>query len=132
MHLSAAIFGASHRQRSTPIAAPDPDDRGDLRADARRALAPVDHAVIRVDHMATKRRFTRVVPIRVTTKHRVALRRFARQRNVDVSQVVRDAIDDYLARNSVAENSEQDASGQANDPGMSAGRLDLDLVGAAA
>lgn len=76
--------------------------------------------------MATKRRLTRVVPIRVTSRHRDALRRLARQRDADVSKVVRDAIDDYLARNAVdsgeAQNSEQAAH---------AGR-DLDQVGAAA
>jgi hypothetical protein len=98
--------------------------------------------------MATKRRLTRVVPIRVTPRHQDALRRLARQRDANVSIVVRNIIDDYLARNTacpgVAQNSEHaenDVAGRPIDQSVdrsvdrSLGQPiggDLDQVGAAA
>ena len=80
--------------------------------------------------MATKRRLTRVVPIRVTPRHREALRRLARQRDANVSTVVRDMIDDYLARN-VSQGEAQNSEHAERVLERALGG-DLDQVGAAA
>ncbi len=81
--------------------------------------------------MATKRRLTRVVPIRVTSRHREALRRLARQRDANVSTVVRDMIDDYLARNAVPAGEAQNSEHAERVIDRALGG-DLDQVGAAA
>lgn len=67
-----------------------------------------------------RRRLTRVIPVRVTPRHQEALRRWAREADIDVSKVVRRMIDDHLTREMI--------NGEVADAGVGT----LDQVSAAA
>lgn len=60
-------------------------------------LARARKVVIRVDHM-TDKRLVETVPVRVSRRQKIALRRWARLAKVDVSDVVRDMIEERLRR----------------------------------
>lgn len=55
-------------------------------------IARADQAVIHAYHMA--KRLTEMVPVRVSRRQKIALRRMAREAGVDVSEIVRRMIDE--------------------------------------
>jgi hypothetical protein len=81
--------------------------------------------------MATTRRLTRVVPIRVSRDDRALLRRLARERGTDVSKVVRGMIEEWRQREA-REQSEETEATPSNGSTESSGVGASSQVGAAA